>query len=236
MVDTTPRVPSSGERVAAFIASVGEGNKFGKIDLFAAVPGVAQADRRMRDLREMGWVIDNYKVNPSLKPDEYLLREIGVRIHLGEKRPKTMRKTVTGPKRRRILERDGHTCQVCGVPAGMDYPGEPGKKAVLTIGHIIPNNRGGSDDDSNLRAECTRCGDQARDITMDPPSADSIFARAQHVGGLKEKKRLYGWMAAGHRTLNDTEAVFNDWARLPHAQRLEVMNKIGQQVITEIGE
>lgn len=226
--------PSSGVRVAEFIASVGEGSKFSKMELFNAVPGVSQADRRMRDLREMGWVIDNYKVNPSLKPDEYLLKKIGVRIHEGERRPKSVRKNITGPKRRRILERDGHTCQVCGVPAGMDFPNEPGRKAVLTIGHIIPNNRGGSDDESNLRAECTRCGDQARDITTDPPSADSIFTRAQHVGGLKEKKRLYGWMVAGHRTLGDTEAVFNDWARLPYAERLEVMAKLGQQVIGEM--
>ncbi|TDK26590.1 HNH endonuclease [Arthrobacter crusticola] len=234
MTQTPQLRPSSGIRVAEFIANVGEGNKFSKIELFDAVPGVSQADRRMRDLREMGWVIDNYKMNPTLKPDEYLLKKIGTRIHEGQPRPKSVRRSVTGPKRRRILERDGHTCQVCGVRAGMDYPGEPGRKAVLTIGHIIPNSRGGSDDESNLRAECTRCGDQARDITMDPPSAASIFTRAQHVGGLKEKKRLYGWMAAGHRTLDDTEAVFNDWARLPRAQRLEVMNQLGQQVITEM--
>jgi hypothetical protein len=48
------------------------------------VPEVAQADRRMRDLRGMGWVIDNYKVNSNLKPDEYLLKSIGVRVDLGE--------------------------------------------------------------------------------------------------------------------------------------------------------
>lgn len=236
MTDNASKAPSSGARVAAFIAQVGLGNKFSKMQMLEAVPGVSQADRRMRDLREMGWVIDNYKVNPSLKPSEYLLREIGIRIDQGEARPKTMRKNITGPKRRRIFERDGHTCQVCGIPAGMAYPNEPEKTAVLTIGHIIPNNDGGSTDDDNLRAECSRCGDQSRDITVDPPSAHSVFVRAQHVGSLKEKKRLYGWMATGRRTLNDTEQVFNDWARLPHAQRLDVMNKLGQQVITEIGD
>lgn len=84
------------------------------MELFKAVPDVAQADRRMRDLREMGWAIDNYKMNQNIPPNEYLVKTIGVRIDQGEKRPKT-RKGISGPQRRRILERDGHACQVCGA-------------------------------------------------------------------------------------------------------------------------
>ena len=230
-VSAPPRPQSSGMRVAAFIAGIGEGNKFTKNSLTEAVPGVAQADRRMRDLREMGWIIDNYKNNPGLKPEEYLLRKVGARIDLGEPRPKTARKNITGPKRRRILERDGHSCQICGVAAGMEYPGEPGTRAVLTIGHIVPNARGGNDDDHNLRTECSRCGDQARDITVNPPSAEEVFTHAQNVGGQKEKRRLLAWMAAGRRTLDDTEKVFMEWGRLTAAQRLEVMQKLSLQVM-----
>ena len=226
-----PRSMSSGARVATFIAGIGEGNKFTKNSLTEAVPGVAQADRRMRDLREMGWVIDNYKNNPGLKPEEYLLRKIGTRIDLGEPRPKTARKNISGPKRRRILERDGHACQICGVAAGMEYPGDPGTRALLTIGHIVPNARGGNDDDNNLRTECSRCGDQARDITVNPPSAEEVFTHAQNVGGQKEKRRLLAWMAAGRRTFDDTEKVFVEWGRLTAGQRLEVMQKLSLQVM-----
>jgi hypothetical protein len=228
----TPR-QSSKVRVAAFIASVGEGNRFSKLQLFEAVSGVAQADRRMRDLREIGWIIDNYKVNPNLRPDEYLVRAIGTRIDLGEKAASTGRRAVSGPKRRRILERDGHTCQVCGTAANSEFADAPGRIATLSIGHIIPVARGGDDNDDNLRAECQRCNDESRDISTDPPSADQVLAHAGAVGGLKEKRELFNWMQAGRRTVTDKERVFYDWARLPHNQRYEVMAKLAAQVLKD---
>ncbi|MCX5014770.1 HNH endonuclease [Streptomyces sp. NBC_00555] len=217
-------------KVAEFVASKGVNGKFSKLELFQAVPDVAQADRRMRDLRPMGWKIDNYKGNPSLKPDEYLVRELGTRVDLGEAAPKSIRKSVTGPKRRRILERDGHMCQVCGIRATQEFPDAPGRTAVLTIGHIIPVNRGGQNNDDNLRVECQRCGDESRDITVDPPTGQQVLTHAIH-GSLKDKRTLYGWMQAGRRTPSDTEKVFQEWSRLPHAERLDVMTKLAEQVI-----
>ena len=234
MSDEAPKRQSSLVRVAAFIAAVGEGSKFKKLALFEGVPGVAQADRRMRDLREMGWVIDNYKVNPNISPDEYLVRKIGVRIDLGEKRPSTGRKTISGPKRRRVLERDGHACQVCGTAAGEEFADAPGRRAMLSIGHIIPVARGGSDEDNNLRAECQRCNDEARDVSTDPPTAHQVLTQAVNVGGIKDKRKLYQWMQAGHRVPDDKDRVFMDWARLPHSQRLEVMAALGSQVIKDL--
>ncbi|MEU8881709.1 HNH endonuclease [Streptomyces hydrogenans] len=217
-------------KVAEFVASKGVNGKFSKLELFEAVPDVAQADRRMRDLRPMGWKIDNYKVNPNLKPDEYLVRELGTRVDLGEAAPKTVRKNITGPKRRRILERDGHMCQVCGIRATQEFPDAPSRTAVLTIGHIIPVNRGGQNDDGNLRVECQRCGDESRDVTVDPPTGQQVLAHAMN-GSLKEKRTLYNWMQAGRRSPTDLEKVFQEWSRLPHAERLGVMTKLAEQVI-----
>lgn len=228
------RPPSSLQRVATYVASVGIGGTFTKQDLIAAVPAVSQADRRMRDLRPMGWTIDNYKVNPSLRPDEYLVRAIGTRVDLGEPVPKTARRTISGPKRRRIFERDGHTCQVCFTPGGQEFADAPGRLATLTIGHIIPVARGGSDADDNLRTECQRCGDESRDITADPPSKGEVLNRMTHVGGLKEKKRLFAWMQAGRRTPEDIEKVFVDWLRLSHVDRASVMTDFAAQIFQEI--
>jgi len=45
--------------------------------------------------------------------------------------------------RQRIIKRDG-CCVYCGGPAEV-------------VDHVIPRARGGSDDDANLRACCTRC-------------------------------------------------------------------------------
>lgn len=224
---------SSRVLVAEFIAGIGEGNKFTKLDLNRAIPFYAQNDRRMRDLRECGWVIDNYKVNPSLAPDEYLVREIGVRIDLGERPPKPARKTVGGAKRRRILERDGHVCAICGVPAGEPFPDAPGRRAVLTIGHLIPVARGGTDDENNLRAECQRCGDESRDNTLDPPTTDFVLTRARNIRSRKEKKRLFAWMVARRKDPDDTELVFLDWCRLPHSEQLRVMQEFGKQVLAD---
>lgn len=223
---------SSGVLVAEFIAKQGEGGKFTKLQMNEAVPNYSQTDRRMRDLRQLGWVIDNYKVNPTLKPDEYLVQKIGVRIDLGEKPPKPLRKSIGGAKRRRILERDGQMCVVCGVPAGQPFPDVPERRAVLTIGHIIPFARGGTDDESNLRAECQRCGDESRDNTVDPPTPDFVLTRARNVGGRKEKERLAKWMLAGRKSPDDTELVFLDWCRLPNADRLRVMQEFSLQVLS----
>lgn len=116
---------SSLVKVATFVASKGEGGKFTKLEMLEAVPGVAQADRRMRDLRSMGWVIDNYKINPNLSPDQYLVRTIGTRVDQGEK-PVAQRKTITGAKRRRIFQRDGYVCQSCFTAAWRGICGRPG--------------------------------------------------------------------------------------------------------------
>ncbi|MGA5035520.1 HNH endonuclease [Streptomyces capoamus] len=224
---------SSLVQVAEFVAGKGEGGKFGKLELFGAVPEVSQADRRMRDLRQMGWQIDNYKVNPSLRPDEYLVRKLGTRVDLGEPRPKNTRKSITGPKRRRILERDGHTCQVCGVRAGQEFPDAPGRTAVMTIGHLVPVNRGGQNTDANLRAECQRCGDESRDVTVDPPSYEQVLAHVSQ-GSLKDKRLLYSWMQAGRRMPSDSEKLFLEWSRLSPADRLNVAAVLESQVVKEL--
>lgn len=52
-------------------------------------------------------------------------------------------------------------------------------------------------------------------------------------GGVKEEKTLYSWMQAGRRDTSNMECIFNDWARLPYQQRLEVMNRLAGQVFKE---
>jgi len=48
--------------------------------------------------------------------------------------------------RRNVLERDDHTCQYCS------YRGDN-----LTLDHVVPRSRGGSDTWENLVAACVRC-------------------------------------------------------------------------------
>ena len=49
------------------------------------------------------------------------------------------------PTRSAIYERDGHKCQYCG------------STRKLTIDHIVPKSKGGSDDWDNLVVACSSC-------------------------------------------------------------------------------
>lgn len=44
-----------------------------------------------------------------------------------------------------VFARDGHACVACGATEG------------LTIDHVIPKSRGGSDDDGNKQTLCRGC-------------------------------------------------------------------------------
>ncbi|PWS49968.1 hypothetical protein DLE01_21040 [Streptomyces sp. FT05W] len=52
------------------VTVVGEGNVFTRDQLRAAFPGVEQIDRRLRDLRDHGWVIATNRDEPFLDPHE----------------------------------------------------------------------------------------------------------------------------------------------------------------------
>ncbi|MER8068208.1 MULTISPECIES: hypothetical protein [Streptomyces] len=52
------------------VAEVGEGNVYTRDQLQAAFPGVAQVDRRVRDLRSHGWVIATNRDDVLLAPHE----------------------------------------------------------------------------------------------------------------------------------------------------------------------
>ncbi|MFF3359319.1 hypothetical protein ACFYWN_43670 [Streptomyces sp. NPDC002917] len=122
----------------------------------------------------------------------------------------------------------------CGaVSYGQEFPEVPRRTAVMTVGHIIRVSRAGQNVDGNLRTECQRCGDESRDIAVDPPTGQQVFTHAS-CGSLRDKRTLYGWMQAGRRTPSDTEKVFRKWSRLPHFERMHVMTALAGQVIREL--
>ena len=64
---------------------------------------------------------------------------------------KRARKAIPPKVRRSIFNRDGDVCCHCG------------SVEALTIDHIIPVSRGGSDDISNLQTLCKSCNSRKRD-------------------------------------------------------------------------
>lgn len=76
------------------------------------------------------------------------------------------------PQRRRIYDRDGHKCVVCG---SIDH---------LTIDHITPVSKGGDSSDDNLRTLCKSCnsskGNRAEPKAKDKQKISSSKDRDNH--------------------------------------------------------
>lgn len=67
---------------------------------------------------------------------------------------KTPRISIPSTVRKYVFERDNYQCQSCGKQYG---------ETNLTIDHIIPLVRGGSNDISNLQTLCFSCNRQKAD-------------------------------------------------------------------------
>ncbi len=63
----------------------------------------------------------------------------------------------------------------------------------MTIAHRIPRERGGMNHPDNLRVECQRCNESAKDVAADPETYDELLPS---VRGLKrdEKRSLLSWL------------------------------------------
>ena len=77
------------------------------------------------------------------------LEKIGFETTLRNYNSKSQRKLMTPSLRKKIMERDHYTCQICKKY----MPDEVG----LHIDHIIPISKGGKSIPSNLRVLCSKC-------------------------------------------------------------------------------
>lgn len=109
------------KRAALWLVTVvGEGNVFTKEDVKGAFPGVSQADRRVRDLRDHGWQIDTNREDAGLGQHEQRFVKPGLPVWEPGKAAKPGT-SVTQTQRRDVLARDGHLCRSCGIAPGEEY-------------------------------------------------------------------------------------------------------------------
>jgi hypothetical protein len=169
MAKKPKRQGSRSKLRAFFTANVGRvltANQLRK----AAGLDVTEWARRLRELRdEEGMQILSHVDREGLKPGEYLLETLT--------RLPVVARTIDGKVRRRIYERNGFTCHVCGAGAGEESGCEPGKKCRLQIDHIIPISQGGTDAEHNLRAVCVYYNKDKANI-IKPASGQAISALA----------------------------------------------------------
>lgn len=142
--------------------------------------------RRVRELRtEEGYQILTHNDRASLKPGQYLL--------LDPKPIPAFARGISKETRAFVLDRNGFTCQMCGAVAGEPHPYDPSRRTRLQIGHVVDKSMGGTDDYSNLRAQCSVCNEGARNLTPDRPSLQKLLIQVRRATGA-DQLEILGWL------------------------------------------
>jgi len=148
--------------------------------------GAVEWARRVRELRnEEGYQILSHKDRADLKPGQYLL-ETTVRLP-------AFRRGISKETRAWVLERNGYTCQMCGVAAGDPDPLGGPRTVRLTIGHIKDKSKGGDDTPQNLRAICTNCNEGLQNTALPKPDQIHLLSQARRAT-LKDQEVLLSWL------------------------------------------
>src|SRR5216683_750758 len=155
-------------------------------EIRVASGNVSEWARRVRELRdEEGYQILTHRDRADLKPGEYLLETV--------KRVPAFSRSISKETRAYVLERNGYTCQMCGLAAGDPDPYDSSRTLRLTIGHIIDKSKGGADVPNNLRAVCTNCNEGLQNIA--PPKPDRVYLLGQvRRAPIDEQLYLLGWL------------------------------------------
>lgn len=224
-----PKVGAERKLAAWLFFNREEGQTFTMRDLRSALgDGVVsnQAEhlnRRLRNLRPDGWIIPSNKDDRSLPVGVYRLERKGWHPGLG---PRPAREAVSGGTRRRVFDRDGRRCVICAVGGGEPYPDDPTSRAVLTIGHRIPQHLGGSSaDPDNLQVECKRCNEPVRSDLGSPETLGQILPDIRLLTKA-ELQSLLMWLRQGHRSRNRLDVIFDRVRMLSAEERAEAEKKV----------
>lgn len=177
---------SAKSRLADFLtASMGE---IVTSDQLREVAGITEWARRVRELRDdHGWPISTHNDDSALKPGEYRLDGDPTTIDKS-----AMSRAISQRLRAEVLDRDGFTCQSCGLGAG-DIDPDTGRRVRLQLAHVIDHSLGGTTEANNLRAYCSACNQGAKNLTAEKPSALWLMAQLRRAGR-SEQETAYEWL------------------------------------------
>lgn len=86
------------------------------------------------------------ELEEQIKADEKMAAQKGISLEqLWEQRAKRKARKIPQKIKRQVYTRDGFCCQKCG------------SQKNLTLDHIFPFSKGGSNEPSNLQVLCKRC-------------------------------------------------------------------------------
>ncbi|MER7315399.1 hypothetical protein ACIPJG_00790 [Streptomyces halstedii] len=202
------------------ISVVGEGNIFTKEDVKAAFPGISQADRRVRDLRDYGWQIDTNREDITLGQHEQRFVKPGAPVWEPGKATKSG-VSLTQTQRREVLARDGHLCRSCGISPGETYA-DSYEAAQLDIARRVVKLPHGEGETVELVSECNRCRVGGRKESAD---LGAVLEGIAGLGGL-ERNLLAGWIEADKREFGAAERLWAQYRTLPEESRTKVRDAL----------
>lgn len=202
---------------------IGEGSTFTKTQLREAFPGVAQADRRIRDLRDYGWVVYSSAEDVTLSRDEQRFISAGVPVwNAKARRENAPTKRISARERQAILQRDGYMCTLCGIMGGEPYPDDPVMTGVLSVS-ARPAGRE-EDNEPQLVTECKRCRAGGGPTST---SIDAVVALVRDLDG-RDLRRLIRWVERGRRGTSDLDRAWAACRSLPNQKLPEVAAHLHQ--------
>jgi hypothetical protein len=211
------------KRAALWLVTVvGEGEVFTKEELRNAFPGVSQIDRRMRDLRDFGWVIHTNREADDLDPSEQRFVTQGTPVWEQGKatRPKGTIAIGAG-KRRETISGDGNMCRSCGITPGAVYE-DTHDSAQLDIARRLVRRPDGTEV-TELVTECQRCRLGGRQLVADLAGVLGAVERLP----ADARELLADWVAADERDFRPVEQVWSRYRALPADSRAEVRAALG---------
>ncbi|MBI2050791.1 MAG: HNH endonuclease [Parcubacteria group bacterium] len=146
----------------------------------------AEWARRVRELRdEQGYQILSHKDRADLKPGQYIMAT--------KKRKPAFARGISKETKAIVLERNGFTCQSCGLAAGDPDPFHTGRTIRLTMGHIIDKSKGGPDSPENLKAMCTNCNEGLQNAALPKPNTVQLLAQVRR-GTIESQQAVLDWL------------------------------------------
>lgn len=179
---------SAKERIRRFLLA-----NIGKVitsEQIREAAGISEWARRVRELRnEEHWPINSHHDDVSLKPGEYMLIAAPP-----EQRDVDFERGISGRLKSVVFDRNGFTCQSCGLTPGEIDP-DTRRKVRLQVGHIVDKSLGGKDELSNLRTLCSACNEGAKNVTQQKPSTIWLLSQIRRAG-VDEQRAVYAKLRA----------------------------------------
>lgn len=180
-----PKEKGSKQRILEFLLA-NIGRVIESKELQEASGWKAEWGRRVRELRdEEGYQILSHKDRADLKPGQYLIENA--------KRRPAFHRGISKETRAFVLERNGYTCQMCGLAAGDRDPLNPNRTVRLTMGHIVDKSKGGIDEPRNLRAVCTNCNEGLQNAAPQKPDRIQLLSQIRRAT-IDDQKAVLAWL------------------------------------------